>query len=160
MSDEEEVHKSSRILQDPKTLAPLFTYVAAPESTTVWSWYEVITEWGIDQAHRMAILSAEVVAGKLSETDQAKLRKMLESIKWACDFSKDRRQEALSNSYDMLRRGEWTRSKAAEHAEWMLGKAIDPEAWRKAVNKWADENGKPRLDLPHGRPSKKNRNID
>lgn len=158
MSDEDTT--SAMALQDPETGRPIFTYVTWPESTTYWSWYEVIKEWGIDQAHRMAILSAEIVAGDLAEQEKANLRKMLEAIKWHCDFLKDRRQAALRASYDMLQRGEWTRAKAAEHAKWMLGKEIETEAWRKAVNKWAKEQGKPELKLPHGRPSKENRNIE
>ena len=65
----------------------------------------------------------------------------------------------LSYSYHMLRNQAWRRERAAEVASIILGRTINAEAWRKAVNKWAEKKGLPELDLPHGRPLKKNRNY-
>ena len=157
MSDEEEAPTLGIALQDPRTGGGIYDH--AVDGTLFWCWYETIQKMGVDQAHRMAILTAEVIAGHLTEQEQARLRDVLESIKWRGGLSKDRRTQALSVSYDMLQKGEWTRSRAAELARWLLGNDVEPEAWRKAVNKWAKEQGKPELKLPHGRPTKKNRNI-
>ena len=158
MSDEEEAPTLGISLQDPRTTGGGI-YDHAVDATVFWSWYEVIREWGIDHALQMAIFSAEVATGELTEQAKAKLQKVLESIKWRAELSKDKRDQALLVSYNQLQSGDWTRPRAAQFAQWLLGKTIEPEAWRKAVNKWAKEQGKPELKLPHGRPTKKNRNI-
>jgi len=128
------------------------------DAVVFWNWYETIKERGIDQAHQMAVLSVKAIAGSVSEDQESRLRHLLEIIEWRAELSTDRKEQALLTSYNLLQSRDWDRARAARFARWLLGKEIEPEAWRKAVNKWAKEQGKPELKLPHGRPSKRNRN--
>jgi hypothetical protein len=69
------------------------------------------------------------------------------------------REMALDASYEFLRTGYMNREEVAQFASRILGAEVGAEAWRKAVKKWATEQGKPELQLPRGRPSRDNRNT-
>ncbi len=129
----------------------------APEILVFWSWYETIKEWGIEHAHQMAIESARVgrhqLFGeyKLSDEEHNSLRRWLETIKSDGDIYQDREGEALTVSYNMLQSGEWTRQRAARFAGYLLGYSIQPDAWKKRLDKWIARNGKPKLQLPRAK---------
>ncbi len=119
-----------------------------------WNWYETIKERGIDQALQMAILSVQAITGSISEDQQARLLQLLAMIEWRAEQSTDKSDYALRTSYYMLRRHDWNRTRAAHFASLLLRKDVEPETWRKAVNKWAEVHGLPKPDLPRGRPNK------
>ncbi len=60
----------------------------------------------------------------------------------------------LEMTYELLHASKISRGNAAVLASDILGKKINPDAWRKAVDKWARDNHKPPVDLPRGRPSR------
>ncbi len=64
------------------------------------------------------------------------------------------RDGILEMTYELLREGKISRGNAAVLASDFLGKKINADAWRKAVDKWAGDNHKPAIDLPRGRPGK------
>ncbi len=127
------------------------------EATVFWSWYETIKKWGADHAYEMAVQSALMGRSGLTDDERTYLRRWIQTIAWNGDQRPDKETWARRLSYNMLASGDWTRHTAARFASNMLGKKIEESVWRKAVNKWASENGKPQLNLPRGRPAKKNR---
>ncbi len=64
------------------------------------------------------------------------------------------RDMLLEETYKLLSERKISRNTAATIAQDVLQENISADAWRKAVDKWALDNGKPKLDLPHGRPTK------
>ena len=66
------------------------------------------------------------------------------------------RETALEASYELLREGKISRAKAAVLASDVLRKEIKTDTWRKAVDKWAADNSRPPVELPRGRPGKRN----
>ncbi len=64
------------------------------------------------------------------------------------------REQILEASYELLREHKISRAQAADLATDVLQKQINTEAWRKAVDKWASDHGKPPVELPRGRPAK------
>lgn len=65
-----------------------------------------------------------------------------------------RRENLLEETYKLLSEGKLNRVNAAKLVQDVLQENISVDAWRKAVDKWASDNGKPKLDLPHGRRSR------
>ncbi len=57
--------------------------------------------------------------------------------------------------YISLSKGSMTRAQSAAFASEHLKEAIEPETWRKRVNKFAKEQGLPALNLPRGRRTPK-----
>jgi hypothetical protein len=59
----------------------------------------------------------------------------------------ERDYELLEASYYALRAKTWTRAEAADIAATMLGREITTEAWRKAVDRWAEKQGLPKVEI-------------
>ena len=92
-------------------------------------------------------------AARLTPEDKAELGIVCQELHRTVNFLE--RDRVLEMAYDLLQEGSVNREQAAKLASVALGKEIKESAWRKAVDKWAREHGKPKLDLSHGRPSKK-----
>jgi transglutaminase-like putative cysteine protease len=125
----------------------------------VWAAFvHAIRAYGIDHASQLILTSVHIALPNDEDIDYRRIRVTLEAIQEYAPDVEEEEEYLLSYSYYMLSVKYMTRPRVAEIASTILGRPITPEAWRKAVNKWAHENGMPKLDLPHGRPSKKNRN--
>ncbi len=61
----------------------------------------------------------------------------------------------LEASYSALADGLFSRVEAAQFASAFLGKRIEPDTWRKRVDKYAHDNDLPPLKLTGGRPARK-----
>ncbi len=61
----------------------------------------------------------------------------------------------LETSYSALADGLFSRVEAAQFASAFLGKRIEPDTWRKRVDKYAQDNNLPPLKLTGGRPARK-----
>ena len=88
----------------------------------------------------------------LSADNGAGLRRYYRALYHTAQFVT--REATLEASYELLREGKISRAQAATLAQDVLQQKISLDTWRKAVDKWAAEHGKPKLDLRHGRPIK------
>ncbi len=61
---------------------------------------------------------------------------------------------ALQHTYRMLYERQITREQAAHLAASWINKPVTTEAWRKRVDRWAEDQGKPKIEQPRGRPRK------
>lgn len=65
------------------------------------------------------------------------------------------RDKLLEVSYELLRERKINRAQAAILASDVLQKKVKTDTWRKAVDKWASDDGRPPVELPRGRPGKR-----
>jgi hypothetical protein len=132
------------------------------DGATALELHELAERAGAEQAYQLFRFAATVAVRPWTDQHEQELRQVFDTILADIEHRirnlPDPEEQALWFSYELLRQQKTTRPRAARLASTILGRPITPEAWRKAVNKWAHENGMPKLDLPHGRPSKKNRN--
>ncbi len=94
------------------------------------------------------------------EEETERLEALIRAIQLYGQQVKSEEESILSTSYYMLRQKDWTRAQAANFASTMLGHEIAVDTWRKRVDKYIRENNKPPIELPHGRPSNKNRKTE
>lgn len=69
----------------------------------------------------------------------------------------------LEMTYKLLHAGQISRGQAAVLASDLLGKKIKPDAWRKRVDKFAHDAGKPKIQLPRSKrddPEKSGQNPE
>ncbi len=66
------------------------------------------------------------------------------------------RDGVLEVTYELLRERKINRAQAAVLASDVLQKKVKTDTWRKAVDKWAADSGRPPIELPRGRPGKRN----
>lgn len=129
------------------------------DGVTALELHDLAERAGNEQAYQIFRFAASVVARRWTEKHEQELRQtfaaILADIEQRIKNLPDPEEQALWFSYELLRQQKTTRPRAARFASHLLGRTVTAEAWRKAVNKWADQNDMPPLDLPHGRPSKK-----
>lgn len=157
MSNEDWETSVGILLTDPETGDDFPHLLSLP---VFWGWYTVIVSQGIDQALEMAAFAGALVRhdlvdkrdggtfvkGGLPQEERAYLRRMLECLKDMGDRNKDKETHALQISYEVLGRKDWTRKQAARFASNVLGREISTDTWRKRVDRWAQRQGKPKVE--------------
>ncbi len=113
-------------------------------------WDAVLAIMGLGAAIHHAIVQPDVAM--TPENLNTTLAGTGHGLKAAADLLT--RDRLLEETYKLLSERKINRNTAATIAQDVLQEKISADAWRKAVDKWALDNGKPKLDLPHGRPIK------
>ena len=125
----------------------------------LWGIYKVASLWGREQAYTLLELGAAAVKHPLSEQETTHLRLLLDTIidDSAVVFQEGRLEDfTIGFTYLLLQKKQITRTDAAEMASSILGRDVHPDTWRRTVDAWAKKRGLEKLDLPQGRPRKRN----
>ena len=121
----------------------------------------IIDKYGIDHAFGVATAFLPVLPSDATDTDFDARSKQINSIVQslrALDLHRgklaEQEYEMLNLSYHALLNKEQTRAEVAEFASIMLGHSVSTDAWRKAVDRWAEREGLPPLGQTKRRPRK------
>jgi hypothetical protein len=128
-----------------------------------WKFYDLVERWGIDQALEMAVSCAAIVKHDLTQDDIDHLRWWLTSRHSAIAmFDGDRATLALEITHHFLYKGDLkTWKQAAELARQIIGReeAIQPETWRKRMERYAEKRGYPKIELYPRRQAESSDNV-
>ncbi len=95
-------------------------------------------------------------ADKLTEDETKQIWTVIQEIWKATEAHfRDDEEAVLDITYRALRDGIYNRGDAAIFASQMLGRNLSSEAWRKRVDRWADNKKLDPVEQPRGRPKKK-----
>ena len=119
------------------------------------AWLDIIRAKGVDYAHSLALGGVLMAGCEAPELRGQILRGVLETLEDAVAAFADQEDLLLAFSYERLRDKQMSRPQAADVASSILGRRVTPDAWRKAVDKWAHAQGLPKVDLVRGRPKKR-----
>ena len=116
---------------------------------------ETIRTHGIDHALALAMAPFAMLDQDLTEEDERRIRTTLLAMERYAPLVAEKKDELLAFSYSRLKFTRMTRKRVAEIVSAILGEEVRPDAWRKAVDKWAHAQGLPKVDLVRGRPKKR-----
>ncbi len=119
----------------------------SPTPVQMWQLYKMIQDFGFDEAVNLAILCANLVKHDLTDDDRARIRRALKHTEL---FTKvlggtTPLELALTRSYFLLYNNAITREQAADLASDIMKKRVSVESWRKRVDRWAEEQGYPKV---------------
>jgi hypothetical protein len=112
------------------------------------SLYRTFQNEGLEAVADLVYLVIALREGKVSKEEQDRLlvpiRDILEALTTSFQNNEDM---LLSASYSLLHDKRITREEAALMASRGLGKKTTTDAWRKRVDRWAEKEGLPKVEL-------------
>lgn len=145
------------IHRDPQTDKPI-QQITIP-AVMFWAFYRTVKAVGFETALLVALLgltSSKPQGDVLTKLEVDTLTQALLALDDAgINQWRNKEDGALELTYTLLREGSINREQAADFATDILGTPVGTEAWRKRLDKWANETGRTRVDLPRGRPPKR-----
>ncbi len=122
----------------------------------LWVLYDMMQRYGTDTVYNIAAAFVKSTThGELTESDAAEIRRLMDRAgELEQEYNGDPLEAALSLTYSMLYNKQMTREEAASFASKYLRRPTSTEAWRKRVDRWAQEQGKAKIEQPRGRPPK------
>jgi hypothetical protein len=128
------------------------TWAVPLDVTTFMHFYNTIKNEGIERAQQIALASLQFTRHEVTEEDQRRLAAALWQVQNYPVF--DREEIMLVSSYWALRQKHLTREQVAQEASTFLGKRLSTDAWRKRVDRWAEEQGYEAIGQTKRRPRK------
>ena len=118
----------------------------------------IIDSYGADHAQELLMTAVRVAHAAENQSEEVPVYNVAQFIQaLKNDRAKLTNEEHvfLAQSYEHLKSKDWTRAQAAAFASTMLGRAIGIEAWRKRVDRWAEDQGLPAI----GQTKRRRRNL-
>ena len=137
-------------VKDPVTCD---TWPVALDVAEFWRFYQLIKSEGIEQARSLVLSGLQFARHEVTEEDTRRISAALWEVQHYPVFSPEEIQ--LWRSYWELQRKETTRDEAAQRASAFLETPISTDAWRKRVDRWAEDQGLPALGQTKRRPRSK-----
>jgi hypothetical protein len=123
-------------------------YTIKASTVTVRLLAELIEKWGIGQAQELLLFGASLVKKETSERDVERLRLILEAVhRSPIGQAEDLEDHVLWRSYTWLLEKQINRKQAARYASDVLGREISTDTWRKRVDRWAEKQHFPRVEI-------------
>jgi|GEM_PF-6930216 len=151
--------------RDDGTLVMQITF-GVPDTDTGRAWNVTITfdawvtflesirTYGIDHAYELATVPFAMLEHNVTEEEARRIRETLLTIERYAPLIAEKREQLLLFSYSRLKFTSMRRERVAQIVSTLLGKKVESEAWRKAVDKWAHDKGLEKVDR-RGRPRQK-----
>ena len=96
----------------------------------------------------LAIAGVEVASERqVTANEMLRVEAVLSAIQQHAETLEDPEEWILKYSYDSLRAKTMDRAHAAFVASALLNKPIKTDAWRKAVDRWAEKNDLPKVEI-------------
>ncbi len=127
----------------------------------VWGLHKVATSVGPHLTEFVALIGAQAIkATPVTQNDQAEspddtlspeeLDRVEIVVRYVAKTARDKWPKSedllIDASYQALRGGFLSRAQAAEFARELLGRKIEPDTWRKRVDRWAEKKGLPKVE--------------
>ena len=123
-------------------------YTIEPSVVTLRILTELIDTWGMGQARDLLIFGASLVKRDAAKHSASRLQVILDSVqRSAIGKAEDLEAFVLWRSYTWLLDKQINRKQAARYASDVLGREISTDTWRKRVDRWAEKQGFPRVEI-------------